>query len=227
MSQPTEKEIIHKEFELERIILFSDAVFAIAITLLVIDVKFPELPEDFKNHNQWHLFRPTVIKFLSFCLSFFFIGNFWLRHLKLFKLLRQYNHGLVVRNLMQLFFIVLFPFAAETMAANIRPDFPLPLILYIFNIAFCSLMHTLLCHYIFYKHPHLALPGHENEKRYLYIRSKYATIMIGTVAIIALIVVFVFPGDMLKLAMSFYVLPFVAFLVHRKTKHLKPVEPAH
>ena len=101
----SEKEIIEREFELERVILFSDAVFAIAITLLIIDIKFPELPVKLDNVNYLSLFRPLIFHFFALCISFFFIGNFWARHLRMFKYLKEYNQGVIRRNLFFLFFI--------------------------------------------------------------------------------------------------------------------------
>src|ERR1700733_14657654 len=88
-----------KEFELERMILFSDAVFAIAITLLIIEIKFPEISKGATTHDIYISFKPVIMRFLGFMLSFFFIGVMWARHLKLFKYLRTYNSGVIVRNL--------------------------------------------------------------------------------------------------------------------------------
>ncbi len=79
---------LHKEFELERMILFSDAVFAIAITLLIIEIKFPEVPKDATRSQIEELFKPVIIRFLGFVLSFSFIGLMWARHLKIFKYLK-------------------------------------------------------------------------------------------------------------------------------------------
>ena len=77
MSEPTGNSV-HKEFELERMILFSDAVFAIAITLLIIEIKFPELPENYrKSLDLFVMFKPTLIQFFGFFLSFFFVGMSW------------------------------------------------------------------------------------------------------------------------------------------------------
>src|ERR1700709_58862 len=104
---------LHKEFELERMILFSDAVFAIAITLLIIEIKFPEVPEKANASEIQHLFKPVIIRFLAFILSFAFIGLMWARHLKIFKYLRNYDNGVIFRNLIFIFFIVCFPFTAS------------------------------------------------------------------------------------------------------------------
>ena len=71
---------IHKEFELERLILFSDAVFAIAITLLIIEIKFPDVPKGTNGNKLWQLFQHTFIEFATFILSFFIIGGYWMRH---------------------------------------------------------------------------------------------------------------------------------------------------
>src|ERR1700761_3775523 len=104
MSDPA-NESLHKEFELERMILFSDAVFAIAITLLILEIKFPELPESFKGINVFDFLKPTLIHFFAFVISFFFIGMSWSRHLTLCKYLKQYNNKVIFLNLLLLFFI--------------------------------------------------------------------------------------------------------------------------
>ncbi|MEW9503490.1 TMEM175 family protein, partial [Jeotgalibacillus marinus] len=88
-------------------ILFSDAVFAIAITLLIIEIKFPELPEDHPGQvDLLKLFGPTLKGFLAFAVSFFFIGVSWARHLKMFRYLRAYDGRVIFLNLFSLFFIV-------------------------------------------------------------------------------------------------------------------------
>src|SRR5882757_5497166 len=112
MTNKHQHSVLEKEFELERLILFSDAVFAIAITLLIIDIKFPELPEKKFEGNTLEMLRPTLQSFIAFAISFFFIGRSWSNHLRLFRLLKKYDQGLINRNLLFLFFIVTFPFAA-------------------------------------------------------------------------------------------------------------------
>jgi uncharacterized membrane protein len=220
----SEKEIIEREFELERVILFSDAVFAIAITLLIIDIKFPELPEKLDNVDYLKLFRPLIFHFFALCISFFFIGNFWARHLRMFKYLKEYNQGVIRRNLFFLFFIVTFPFAAEGIAGNIRPDFLLPLYIYIIDVALCSAMHLSLCNYIFYKKPQLSVGGHDSEKKYIFLRSKYFTILIFGVLFITSVVNFLFPEEYQYAFLSLYLLPIGVFIMRRKLKKYKPKE---
>ena len=103
-----------KQFQLERLILFSDAVFAIAITLLVIEIRVPEihhsinLTEDLGN-ALWEMFP----EFFGFVLSFAVIGQFWTNHHRLFGLVTNFNGGLLWLNLLMLFWIVWVPFTSS------------------------------------------------------------------------------------------------------------------
>ena len=164
---------LHKEFELERMILFSDAVFAIAITLLVIEIKFPEVPESATTSEIKELFKPVFIRFLGFILSFFFIGSMWARHLKIFKYLKRYDSRLIILNLVFIFFIVCFPFTASGLTEHIRPHFIFPIILYISNIACVSISQFVLCSYLFRKASKLTLSGFEVQKK-IYPYSKFS-----------------------------------------------------
>ncbi|MES2329151.1 MAG: TMEM175 family protein [Bacteroidota bacterium] len=98
------------QFQLERLILFSDAVFAIAITLLVIELKIPELEE----HETLIAALSRAGSFYSFfglALSFAIIGQFWTNHHKLFGYVNNYTGQLLWLNLHTLFWTILMPFS--------------------------------------------------------------------------------------------------------------------
>ncbi|MGC4041621.1 MAG: TMEM175 family protein [Flavobacterium sp.] len=139
------REEIKKEFQLERMILFSDAVFAIVITLMAIEIKIPEDAEltDATFFKAMHHLVPTL---LAYIVSFGFIGTIWYQHLKMFSLLKDYDKGLVVRNMILLFFIGLFPFSA-TIITRPRGQM-LPFFMYLFMILFCVIAQYILYHYI-------------------------------------------------------------------------------
>ena len=216
------KTLLEKEFELERVMLFSDAVFAIAITLLVIDIKFPELPENLTGVKILHYFRPTIFGFLAFILSFFFIGRSWSIHLQLFRMLKTYDQGLINRNLFSLFFIVIFPFTASGISGHIRTGFTLPFHLYVFNIAFVTVAHFFLCRYILYGKTKLAIEGFEAEKKYMYIRSLYTAVSMIIISVMAVLVTVFFPYNENLIAYLGIFMGVVINIARRKAKKYKP-----
>lgn len=101
-----------KEFQLERLILFSDAVFAIAITLLIIEIHVPEL-----NHPSFGELANSILEklpeFLGFLFSFVIIGQFWTNHHRMFGYITGYDNGLLWLNLHTLLWVVLMPFSTS------------------------------------------------------------------------------------------------------------------
>ncbi|GGB13858.1 TMEM175 family protein [Puia dinghuensis] len=188
--------IVEKEFELERVSLFSDAVFAIAITLLVIDIKWPDIPDRLEGVLWDRVIGPVILSFVGFVLSFFFIGRFWTVHLRLFRLVRKYDQGLINRNLLFLFFIVTFPFTASGLFGHLRNDFVLPLYFYLGNLVLVSAANFNLCRYIFYVKPYLSVDGENAYKKYFYIRSKYTILAMIGMIVVVIIVALIFPNRM-------------------------------
>lgn len=92
---------------LERINAFSDGVFAIAITLLVLDIHLPPLKsvDDLPN-GLWSL----TPKILIYCLSFLVIGVYWMLHHGIFTYIRRYDAGLLWLNNLFLLTIAFQPF---------------------------------------------------------------------------------------------------------------------
>lgn len=103
---------------LERMIFFSDAVFAIAITLLIIEVHPPHL----RFGSPWQAYIDALLEllpnFFGFFVSFFVIGAFWAGHHRAFALAGHYSDKLVSPNLQMLCAIVFMPFATAFMSAN-------------------------------------------------------------------------------------------------------------
>src|SRR6478672_11723927 len=111
---------LKKEFQLERLILFSDAIFAIAITLLVIEIKVPELDRHTATDDQLaHSLGEMIPKFIGFFVSFIIIGLYWTIHHRMFGYVINYTRRMLWLNLLFLLGIVLMPFSTAFYSAYI------------------------------------------------------------------------------------------------------------
>ncbi len=219
----TNKEL-KKEFELERMILFSDAVFAIGITLLVIEIKVPEIPLGATSAEIVAAFKPTLIHFFAFVLSFFFIGMMWSRHLKLFKYLRTYDEGLIFRNLIFIFFVVCFPFTVTVFSENVKSGYAFPILFYIVNIWLITVAHFWLCYYLFKQKKSLCIPGLEADKKYMLLMNGVNAAIFTITIILMLIVSIIFSGELQPMISCIYLLPVMILIAKRKLKKYKPVK---
>jgi len=143
-----EEKELEREFELERVILFSDAVFAIIITIMVLEIKLPDNLRHARPEKIAEAFIDLVPRFAAYALSFFLVSAFWIRHLKIFKVLKDYDVRLVVRNLLFLFIISLFPFAVSIISGTISPHNLWALDVYIGIILAGAFAQTLILQYI-------------------------------------------------------------------------------
>lgn len=212
---------LQKEFELEGMILFSDAVFAIGITLLVIEIKFPDVHKGATSAELFQQFIPTIIGFLAFILSFFFIGLLWSRHLNIFRYVRSYDNGVIFYNLLFLFFVVCFPFTASGLE-HFRPSFFLPMYVYAINLAFVFLSQYALCNYIFSKKRNLSKEGYDAEKKYLLLKSKYFATSLCSIVLIVLILSFIFPDFKYLPVLGLYAFAIIARIIRRRVRMYKP-----
>jgi len=141
-----------RALQLERIILFSDAVFAIAITLLVIEIKVPSLHgTEATEADLLHAIALLVPKFVGFLISFFLIGLYWTRHHLLFGYIADYSSKLVWLNLLFLLTIVLMPFSTGIFGEYSTPQtfhLKAPLIIYVLNICSTGVMLYVLWDYV-------------------------------------------------------------------------------
>ncbi|PWU04742.1 MAG: hypothetical protein C5B52_00965 [Bacteroidetes bacterium] len=140
---------INTNFHLERMILFSDAVFAIAITLLVIDIRVPELHDHITDKAILASLAPLVLKFIGFILSFFLIALFWTVHHRIFTFVETYTPRLLWLNLLYLFSIILMPFSSSLYGEYFGDiQFLVPYTVYVLNICLIGVTNFMLLRYI-------------------------------------------------------------------------------
>lgn len=96
-------------FQLERVAFFSDAVFAIAITLLVIEIHVPHLKSD-TDAALGQALLSLIPKYMGFFISFMVIGQFWLGHHRAFGYLHACDDKLIRRNMWFLLGVAFMPF---------------------------------------------------------------------------------------------------------------------
>jgi uncharacterized membrane protein len=105
-----------KNLELDRLVFFSDAVVAIAITLLALDLKLDLRDGDPLTFAAvGHAWK----RFFAFLLSFVYVGVFWINHHRFFMYIRAIDGALLWYNLGWLLFIVTLPFSTSLMSAHL------------------------------------------------------------------------------------------------------------
>ena len=102
-----------RDLALERLMFFSDAVFAIAITLLALDIRLPTLPPNATDAQVLNQLFALGSKYYSFGLSFLTIGLYWLGHHRMFHSIAHFDPLLLILNLWLLLCIAFIPFPAS------------------------------------------------------------------------------------------------------------------
>jgi uncharacterized membrane protein len=114
---------LKQDFQVERLAFFSDAVFAIAITLLVIEFKTPHMTENSTVDDILQQLFDLKYHFFALLLSFGLIANYWTQHHRIFKYIRNYNTQIIVANMFVLLPIIFFPFTTTFVAESFSTIF--------------------------------------------------------------------------------------------------------
>ncbi len=105
-----------KKSETNRIEALTDGVFAIVLTLLVLELSIPVISEASRSHDitrslmvMWHVY-------ISYVMSFLILGLFWLHHSGLYTYIKHSDGRLAILNLFFLMFVSLIPFSSSLVA---------------------------------------------------------------------------------------------------------------
>lgn len=118
-----------------RLEAFSDGVLAIVITIMVLEMKVPE-------SSSWNALNPILPKFISYILSFIYIGIYWNNHHHLFHAIQKVNGKILWANLFLLFTLSLIPFTTGWMGEN--HFYSNAVILYGVNLLACAIAYVIL-----------------------------------------------------------------------------------
>ena len=126
------------EFGRERLVFFSDAVFAIAITLLALDVRVPEITGEATNGSVAAALGSIAPRIFAYALSFAVVGLFWLAHWRRYLLIEHVDEGLVLLNILLLGFVALIPFPTALLGEH--GDVPFAVVVYVLIISATGVM---------------------------------------------------------------------------------------
>lgn len=138
-----ENETKVRDYNLERLIMLTDGVFAIALTLLALELRPPE---------HWQGDWPTLVNatfrpFIAYAMSFFFIAIYWASHRRAYKRFKRADGMMTAINFLLLALITLVPFAsrliAEVGGERSITDNPVPLFAYMGVVAAIGVANAL------------------------------------------------------------------------------------
>lgn len=155
-----------------RLEAFSDGVFAIVITLLILDIRFPEVEYD----QFWETFPSVLPRILAYVMSFVIIGLYWVIHHNSMHAIKKTDRGLLWLNILLLLFISFIPF--PTSLVGRYPFEAGPIMIYGSTLIACNLVGFLTVLYVHY-HPDLAVVEFNSQyirrhaPNYIFVNGSY------------------------------------------------------
>ena len=122
----------YKWFKVERLEFLADGLFAIVITLLVLEIKVPVGEHVNSSNELLTLLKVQFPKFLSYIMSFVVLMLFWSNYITQFKFIEKCDRGLLLINIYLLLGVSLVPFSTAFLSENIH--FKLAIIIYWANL---------------------------------------------------------------------------------------------
>ena len=101
---------------LERLVLFSDAVLAIAITLLALEIRLPVSDKLLGDDQLFAQLTGMWHEYLAYFISFMVIGTFWMAHHRKYGYIKRYDNRLMLLNLLLLMVIAFIPFPSSVLS---------------------------------------------------------------------------------------------------------------
>jgi uncharacterized membrane protein len=132
-----------------RLEAFSDGVFAIVITLLILDIRLPEV--DYAHLGE--TLKEVYPRILSYVMSFVVIGIYWISHHNSFQLIHKTNKAFLWMNIFLLLFISFIPFPTSLMGRY--PFQTIPVMIYGINLLIANVIGFCMLLYI-HRNPQLA-----------------------------------------------------------------------
>lgn len=125
---------------------FSDGVFAIIVTLLVLEIKVPHLNDHTSSAELLDALVDMAPKIISWVASFFFISVMWVQHHNVFRMSEKIDYGMVWLNNIFLLFICFMPFPTALMGEypHNRPA----VLLFGLDVTIASLVQVWMYYYI-------------------------------------------------------------------------------
>ncbi|MFI6494136.1 TMEM175 family protein [Streptomyces sp. NPDC050564] len=102
-----------------RVEAFSDGVFAIAITLLILEIKVPEVGE---HGGLWHALGAQWPSYAAYVVSFLVIGIMWINHHQVFSYVARIDRTVMFLNLLVLMIVAAVPWPTAMLAEYLRED---------------------------------------------------------------------------------------------------------
>lgn len=149
MAEDRELPKLERGKDLSRIFAFTDGVYAIAITLLVLQVEVPTGVTD--NASLWSGIQAERADLFAFALSFVVIGMNWVGAHRFMRTVSEYDRGLMLLTLLSLFWIVLIPFTSQLMG-EYASEAPLAILFYIFNMLMVVVASALMQRHVLNAH---------------------------------------------------------------------------